>query len=541
MSNLRAEIREKIAKAVGIEASALEEPEEEGYGDFAFPCFTLAKAEKKNPKEVAESIAKKVKIEGVSAKALGPFLNFYIDWPTFGQKLLAEIGEDYGRGKGRGKALVEHTSINPNASPHMGRARNAIIGDSIVRMLKFLGYDVETHYFVNDMGKQIALLVWGCLDQDFDFSKLLSIYVEANEKMENDPAVEKEILEMLAKFEAGDRTVRNRFKDVVGTCIEGQKKILEELNVHYDHFDYESKLLSKTEEVLQGLEKTGKLITDEQGRKVLPYKDTFFVIARGDGTSLYGLRDIAYTIEKANKAKGMNILVLGEDQKLYFEQLSYAMKLLGIEPPKVVHYSFVLLPSGKMSTRKGEVVLLDDFLHEAFEKAKEEVKNRYSDLGEKEIEKRAKAIAVAAVRYNMVKVGPDKNVIFSLEDALRFEGDTGPYIQYTHARACSILEKAGKIPKKSLKAFGDVRELEVLKKLSRFPAVVEKASADLKPHIVAVYLHELADLFNEFYQNVNVLKAEEGERAARLRLVEATKNVIKNGLEILGIDAPEKM
>jgi arginyl-tRNA synthetase len=141
----------------------------------------------------------------------------------------------------------------------------------------------------------------------------------------------------------------------------------------------------------------------------------------------------------------------------------------------------------------------------------------------------------------MVKVGPDKNVIFSLEDALRFEGDTGPYIQYTHARACSILEKAGKIPKKSLKAFGDVRELEVLKKLSRFPAVVEKASADLKPHIVAVYLHELADLFNEFYQNVNVLKAEESERTARLRLVEATKNVIKNGLEILGIDAPEKM
>ncbi|MFQ6009780.1 MAG: arginine--tRNA ligase [Candidatus Aenigmatarchaeota archaeon] len=542
MSNPWFELKSKIAKEIRTDISKIEEPTQKGFGDFAYQCFEAAKGLKEKPNETAERIAKAVKLKGVKAKAIGPYVNFYIDWNVFGQKLLEGIDINYGRGEKKKKALIEHTSINPNASPHVGRARNAIIGDSIVRILKFLGYDTEVHYWVNDMGKQIALLVWGCRLRKFRFSDLLKIYVWANKKMEKDPKVEREVFNLLSDFEKGDKKVRKRFKEVVDICVKGQKEILKDLNVHYDYFDYGSEVFGKTGKILEKLEATGKLVTDEHGRKVLPYKDTFFVLARGDGTSLYGLRDIAYTLDKLKKAKDMNIIVLGEDQKLYFEQLSHALGLLGYKPPRVVHYSFVLLPTGKMSTRKGEVVLLEDFLFEAYGKALEEVKRRYPELRPKEMNKRAKAIAAAAVRYTIVKVSPDKNVVFKLDDALRFEGDTGPYLQYTHARAGSILKKAKKVPKKfDARLLEDKREMEVMKKLSQFPGILEKSVAELKPHLLAVYLHELADLFNEFYQNVNVLRAETKLRNARLQLVKTTKTVLKNGLGLLGIEAPEKM
>ena len=393
MPNPWTELKTKIAKQIKTDVSKIEEPTQKGHGDFAYPCFELAKKLKEKPNETAERTAGKVKLKEVKAKAIGPYVNFYIDWSMFSQKLLEGISSSYGKGKTGKKALIEHTSINPNASPHVGRARNAIIGDSIVRILEFLGHDVQTHYYVNDMGKQIALLAWaGKGMKKFRFSELLELYVSANKKMEKDSKVEKQVLGLIADFEKGDRKVRKKFKDIVDTCIKGQKEILKELNISYDYFDYESSMLGKTRKLLEKLEATGKVTTDEHGRKALPYKDTFLVLARGDGTGLYGLRDIAYTIDKLNKAKDMNILILGEDQKLYFEQLSYALQLLGHKAPRVVHYSFVLLPTGKMSTRKGEVVLLEDFMSMAYGKAMEEVKKRYPKLRPKEMNSRAKSL-----------------------------------------------------------------------------------------------------------------------------------------------------
>ncbi len=545
-------LKREIARVLEVDIKEIEEPEK--YGDFAYACFSLSKKLKKDPKEVAKELSKKLKVKFIEKiGAIGPYLNFYVDWKEFGQELLKNINEKYGGFLVKGKkALIEHTSINPNASPHVGRARNAIIGDSLARLIKFLGYETEVHYLVNDVGKQIAILVYGAMSKNIEklkFEELLEIYVKMSKKVEENPEHEKKVFELLSKFEKGDKETMNLFKKIVSLCVDGQKRILAELGIKYDYFDYESEYIinKRTEEVLKMLEKTGRLFTDDNGRKVLdlkgfdiPMESPAFVLLRSDGTSLYELRDIAYTIDKIKKAKDLNIVVLGEDHKLYFKQLSATLKILGYETPRVVHYSFVLLPTGKMSTRKGELVLLEDFIKEAYEKAMKEIEKRYPELPKNEKETRAKKVAVGAVRYSIIKVSPEKNVMFNWEEVLRFDGNTGPYLQYTYARANSILKKA-KVRDFEAKYLESEIEKEILKLLSKYPEVLDRTLNDLKPNYVANYLYELSNSFNKFYQSLPVLKSEEKIRNARLKLVESVKFVLESGLNILGIPILEEM
>lgn len=543
-------------KKAGIKEPALEAPPENVDADLAMPCFMLAKEMKKAPAVIAKELAGKMPSKALigNVEAFGPYVNFSINWDVFAPALLGEISENYAKKPAKKKALVEHTSINPNASPHVGRSRNAILGDSIVRVLKYSGFAVETHYFVNDIGRQIAMLVIGCKGKkatELAFNDMLKIYRDINAELEANEDIKKEISALLNKLEAGDKKTIARFHEIVEICAKGQVGILSKLNINYDVFDYESQYVTgkKLPGVLKALEKTGYVITDEDNRRVLHLKDSnlpegnkHMVVERSDGTSMYALRDIAYTIDKIKRAKDANIVVLGEDHKLYFQQLAEVMRLLGYAPPKVVHYSFILLPSGKMSTRKGEVVLLEDLLNEATEAALAEIKTRYPDLPKKEGVLRAKKIAVAAVRYGIIKVSPEKNIVFSLKDALRFEGDTGPYLQYTTARANSMLKKGKAVKKFDAALLKETEELAVMKKLALFPEVVDASASTLQPHLVAVYLHELADAFNTMYEKVPVLKAEtEGLKNARLALVRATRRVLASGLSLLGIEALEEM
>jgi len=387
-----------LKKEANVENIELEVPPTQEMGDYAFPCFMLAKELKKSPNEIALELSKRFKPDNLisEAKAIGPYLNFFVNKIKIAQEIIKEVlrqkdkyGSNYaGRGK---KILVEHTSINPNASPHVGRARNALIGDSIVRILRFQGYKIEVHYFVNDVGKQIAMLVLGAEGKkNIDFKDLLSIYIEINKKIEENPELEKKALELLNKLEKGDKAIKNNFEKIVNTCVKGQIKILSELGIKYDFFDYESKYLwgKKTDETLKRLERTGKLFIDGFNRWVMDQKGyelgmkvPVLVLTRGDGTSLYPLRDIAYNLDKLKKCD--NIVILGEDQKLYQEQMATVLKELELKPPRVVHYSFVLLQEGKMSTRKGNVVLLEDFMKEAVGKASEELKKDTKKLTKK--------------------------------------------------------------------------------------------------------------------------------------------------------------
>jgi len=541
----------KEAKAENVE---LETPPNPEMGDFAFPCFSLSKIYKKNPAEIAQELAKKLKkdkfIEEI--KATGPYINFFISKKTLAEETIKKVlkeKEKYGSssiGKKK-KIILEHTSINPNASPHVGRARNALIGDSLARLLRFQDYNVEVHYFVNNIGKQIAMLVLGARGKkNVDFGSLLKIYQDISRKVEEDEEKEKEVLAVLRQLEGGDKKVIKEFDRVVDIAVKGQVRLLSGLGIKYDAFDYESSYLwgRKTEEALELLKKTGKFYFDADNRVILDQKGfglgmkmPVLVLTRSDGTSLYSLRDIAYALDMEKKRE--NIVVLGEDHKLYSEQINAALLMLERKPRKAVHYSFVLLEDGKMSTRRGNLVLLEDFMHEASNKAGEELKKRYGKIDRKS----AETIGYGALKYSILRVSPEKNVTFSWDQALSFEGETAPYIQYAYARICSIMRKG----KKSVNKNADIslldkkEEIELIKKIALFPDAAEKAAKELRPNIIAAYSYELAKLFSEFYHAHNILKEEKKTRDARLLLAHCVRQSIKNSLSLLGISVLEKM
>ncbi len=544
-------IADLLAKPTGLKKEELlnliEIPPSPDLGDYAFPCFILASKLKKNPAEIAKDLAGKIKktkeIEKIEAK--GSYLNFFINKKILAEQII-KINESYGRGREKEKILLEHASINPNASPHVGRARNSIIGDSIKRLLEFSGNKVETHYYVNDVSKQVAILALNFKEGD-KFEDLLKKYIEISRKMKKNKKLEAKAFELLHKFEHRDKKTEALFKKIVDTAVIGQKKIFLSLGINFDYFDYESRYLDSSREILKELEKTGRLFKDREGRLVLNQggtcletrmKSSVLVLTRSDGTGLYPLRDLAYTIEKCKR--GRNIIVLGEDQKLYFEQLKQALILMKKSYPEVVHYSFVLIKdeekTKKMSTRSGELVLLEEFISEAVKKAEEEIKKRQTK-GD------AEKIGTAAIKYAMLRNENNKNIIFDWEQALNFEGDSGPYLQYSYARASSILRKIkkgkkanqGKIKIPSLKE----SEIKLVKAISEFPKIVEDASKNLNPSLIASYSFKLAQTFSEFYQNCRVIGSR--EENFRLALVQAFRIVIKSALNLLGIEIMEEM
>lgn len=538
------EIIKQLVKQTNLKASeiekVLERPPSLEMGDYAFPCFILSKKLKKNPNQIAEDIAAKLginkDIEKIEVK--GAYVNFYINKKKLAEHVI-NINNSYGKQKQGEKILLEHTSVNPNASPHVGRTRNSIIGDSIYRILSFLGNKVERHYYVNDVSKQIAMLALVFKPSD-KFDDLLNKYVEINKKIEDNPKLEEQVFELLHKFEHKDKKTTALFKKIVDTAVKGQKKLFSDIGIDFDYFDYESTYMEESKHIVKELEKTGKVFIDEFGRKILDQKLTglitkmkspVLVLTRNDGTGLYIIRDLAYTIEKCKK--GRNIIVLGEDQKLYFEQLAEALKLINKPVPEVVHYSFVLLKGiGKMATRRGEVVLLEEFLNHALKKAEQGIKKRKTKGDPKKV-------AIAAVKYSMLKNDNNKNITFDLENSLNFEGNTGPYLQYSYARASSILKKAGKKNDKVKIGKLTGQEIALLSEINKFPEIVDTAGKSMNPSLIANYSYELAKTFNEFYHKCKVVGDE--NESFRLRLVDSFRTCLKNSLYLLGIDVMEEM
>lgn len=549
---------EKLLKLETGEDLILAIPPNSEMGDFALACFSLTKKLSKPPVEIAKDIVKKFEKPSFIKKieVQGAYLNFFLNKEKFADKAIKKIlsEKEYGcsfSGKNK-NALIEHTSINPNASPHVGRARNAIIGDCLARLLKFEKYKTEVHYFVNDIGKQIAMLVLACMRKSKvpTFDGLLKYYVGINEELKLDPKIEEEVFVLLNLLEKGDEKIRKKFREVVEVCIKGQSKILADLGINYDVFDYESDYLfnQQTSEILIALNHSGKLYKDEENCHLLnlegfniPLKSPVLVLTRNDGTSLYPLRDLAYTKYKMSEGSDKNIVVLGEDQKVYMQQIIAGMKIMNLSSPQSIHYSFVLIKDvGKMSTRKGQVVLLEQFMEEASKKASKEIQKRRSDFSDSEIEKLSKIVGYGAVKFSFLKVSNDKNITFDWESALSFEGDTGPYCQYTHARICSILAKE---PASSgdYTVLIEPQEFALIKLLLNFPEIVKNSLDNLQPHLITNYLIELCRSFNEFYHSCPVLQANNDVKPARLVLIDCVRKVLSTGLYLIGVEAPEKM
>ncbi|MCD6308140.1 MAG: arginine--tRNA ligase, partial [Candidatus Latescibacteria bacterium] len=496
---------------------------------------------------------------------VGPYLNFKLDRAAFATALIGEAvgdGDSYGSdGSGRGRrVLLEHTSINPNASPHIGRARNGLIGDAIARLFRFQGYDVDVHYYVNDMGKQIGLLalqVEGREEPGFD--DILEEYVAANARASADPSFEAKGLDLLRKMEDGDPDVKATFTRLVDICLGGQLAVLGRLGLSYNTFDRESSFLHdrRMAGVMRTLEEKGALFTDGEGRKVLDLaplgygreEGRYVVMMRANGSSMYMYRDIAYTLEKIERASGANIIVLGEDHKMYFEQLSTIIRAVGKVPPEAVHYAYILLREGKMSTRQGTVVLLSDFLDEVTTRALERVEEQWPGLPADERAEIARIIGIGAVRFTILSVKPNRNVIFDWDTALSFTGDSGPYVQYSCTRIASILRKsAGTESADDIEQpagpyeFAHDAEWNLVVRLARVEMDVAAALDSYNPAVVANTALDIARRFSVFYTACPVLAAEsDAARRSRIALCMAVRRTLMNLLGLLGIEAPERM
>lgn len=518
-------------------------------GDVALPCFRYSRALHQSPAAIAEGLAEGLSDPNIAKiESVGGFLNFTFDPAFLASTIMANLKttpEQFAATSGMaGKTvLIEHTSINPNASPHIGRARNALIADSLVRVFRFLGWRTDTHYFVNDVGKQIAMLVYATREREnVTFDDLLQIYIDINERAKTEPEIEREVFATLNRFENGDAATIAEFNKIVSTCIKGQTAIFNELDIKWDHFDYESRYIHEhiTDKILTELKKSPKLFEDENGRLVLDQRgeeigidEPMLVVTRQDKTSLYALRDICYSIDKARAGTDRNILVLGEDQKVYFQQISAAMRLLGEKPAEVVHYSFVLLPDGKMSTRQGNVVLLADFMKEITQKSNDIILEK---RGASDLEK-AKVVGYGALKYSILRSSPEKNVLFDWENALNFNGDSSLYAQYNYARIQSILGKADvDYSTADFATLTHPSEINLIKQLYNFEATVYATYRNLNPSLLTNYLFSVTSKFSQFYSTQNILNADdEATKRARLYLIDKTAEVIKNTLYLLGI------
>ncbi|GAB7016889.1 arginine--tRNA ligase [Methanogenium cariaci] len=517
-------------------------------------AFALAKTEKKSPVviagEITAAITDTLAAAGITVSTTGPYINF-IFGPAYVAGVVKVAGEPgYGRlAAVPGRVCIEHTSANPNGPLHVGHIRNSVIGDTLSRVFRKAGYDIDVQYYLNDMGRQIAIVSWGFDYLDIpqnegekDDHYVARVYVAANRALTADPAIKEEIDRRMGLIEQGDTEIVEKFRRAVSLCAEGIKVTLNRLNTPHDRFVWESGFVQDGSmvEILDRVEALPESSHDD----ILAVDLTAFgfekeyVLRRSDGTSVYAARDLAYHVWKGEHFDRL-INVLGADHKLIGAQLQATMELLGEKVPEIVFFEFVSLPEGSMSTRAGKFISADELIDEVTKKAFEEVTTRRPELPEEERRAIAASVAIGAVRYDIVRVSQEKSTVFDWRQALDFERQSAPYIQYSHARACSILAKAGEFT--PAYEFTTASEIALAKHIGLFPVVLQTVVEELRPHHLAIYARDLADLFNTFYHTDPVLKAEAGVRDARLTLVRAAQNTLSEVLETLGIDAIRSM
>jgi arginyl-tRNA synthetase len=542
-------------------------------GDFAFPCFQLTGFYEAPPNNVAFRLFPFIQVEDDLEMPIlaGPYINFSIKPERLVEETLRSIGslgDDFGALEPKGvRVVLEHTSANPNGPLHVGRARNPIIGDTLARVMRLAGYDVITQYYLNDMGRQVVLLYWGYTHRGPEDGVvegrakedhvLIKDYQRANTLAEEEGAVDAEVRAIMSRLESGDKETVDKVREPALLGLKGIMESLQRLGISHDLVVSESQFVldGSVAGIVERLS-ASEFTVEEDGALALELesfgvqgRSTKFVFQRADRTSLYATRDLAYHEWKFGEGN-LLINILGEDHKLEVRYLDLALNIMG-SPVKIepVFYAFVSLPEGKMSTREGRGVSLDDLMDEALARARVDTKNRRPELDQTEVERIAEAVGLGAVRYNILRVQPEKSMVFRWEEALNFEGASAPFVQYSHTRACSILKKAeaegsGLDQDQDLlsaaKVLNHEAELNLVKMIARFPRVVSECAEERKVHTLATYAERLASIFNIFYRDVPVLQA--GDlRQPRLLLVDAARQTLANSLRVLGIAAPEQM
>ncbi|MGM9849306.1 MAG: arginine--tRNA ligase [Bacilli bacterium] len=551
-------IIKKILEVINVKEDKIkiEIPPKDDMGDYSIQCANLRNEEYSNPIEIANMIKDNFNDKDNNfsdIKVMGPYVNFYLNYDNFSSKIIndIELNNNYGSlNQGNNESLlIEHTSINPNAEPHIGRCRNSLIGDFMSNLYEFTGYKVERHYFINDIGKKIALLVIGIENyglKDDSFSSILDTYVKISNAAKEDENIDQKAFNYLKEVENGNSEMIGRFKKITDKCVEGQLKIFNKLNIHFDVFTHESDYVynNHLEDILNRLDKTGRLHEDELGRLYvdlsgydIPTKEPVLVLTRSNKTSLYPMRDIAYTIHKIDLNSNNNFIVLGEDQEVYMKQISAVLDILGYKAPKLICYSYVLLDGDKMSTSAGTVVLVTDFMKAVRETLIKEFEARNSEISEEKLN----ILANACIKFTMLNVSKNKIVNFNLENATSFTGESGMYILYSLVRMNSIL-KNNNIELVDEIRFNNNIEHKIIKELSVFPEVIDSLLKSNEPAHLTKYIFNVAGLFSKLYEQVNISNENDVVlKSSRIRLLQSILKVLTDALKILGIETIEKI
>ena len=577
---------EQLLSEKGVEKatweSMLQPSREASQGDLTLPCFPFASVLKMAPKAIADALAESFPTLDalLSVSSVNGYLNFRAHPEWLADAILSNqiyVGnalENSGRTGER--VLLEHTSANPNGPFHVGRARNAILGDTLVRLHRLHGDDVRAEYYVDDMGKQVGVLAWALenLSQE-DVENLLSDreppserwadkadhqrvrWYQAAQLLRNDAddarkaEIEREIGELVHASEHGDVGVLESFESAYTPVLDGMLTTLSRLGISFDTFTKESTFVvngtvAELMKTLDNLEIAGTADNGagylDLGQRGLKGKTEFFY-RRGDGSSLYATRDVAYHMWKWGESNRL-VNVLGEDHKLQAKQVGMTLEELGQHRPNVLFYSFIKLPEGKMSTRRGNVVFMDDLLEEAHAQASAVVRELRPEYDDEKVGRIAEAVGAAAVRFNIIKVSPEKGFTFRWEEALAFEAGSAPFIMYAHTRACSIARRVVGLSESSLDrpSVENMPEglVELLRLMSTHNDVIERSVREQKAHLFALHMLELANAYNGFYRDCPVVQNGQVDSFA-FSVSEMARELMRSGLEGLGITPIEEM
>lgn len=568
MKNFKQIIAKQISKTIEINAKELEgyieTPKDSKNGDYAFPCFRLAKELRKAPPAIANEIKEKIEpVEEIEkVEVAGGYLNFFINKSTLAEEVLGEISktEQYGKSiVGEGKNIVIDYSAPNIAKPfHIGHLRSTVIGGALYNIYKYLGYNVTGVNHLGDYGTQFGKLIegykmWG---EEYDIEKdpineLTKIYIRINEACKNDEQILENCRNNFKKLEDGDSYCVEIWKKFRELSLQEFQKVYDLLGSKFDSWNGESFYSDKMPEVIDLLQKTGKLV-ESQGAKIIDLEDkginTPCIIEKSNGSTTYATRDLAAILYRARTYDFDKALyVTSYEQVLHFKQVFEVAKLLGLDEKYTnglehVSFGMVLLPEGKMSTREGNIIKLEELLNEAISRAKEIIEQKNPDLENKE--EVAKKVGIGAVIFNDMSASRIKDEVFDWNTILNFQGETGPYIQYTYVRTKSVLEKAGDLPKienVKIDNLSDEYSMAILKLIYNFEDILIQVTDKNEPSMLARYLIELAKAYSSFYNENKIIVDDKDVQDARVYLTYAVSQVLKQGANLLGIQMPEKM
>jgi arginyl-tRNA synthetase len=567
LEEVKKDISEAVAKAIKRApheiAALLEVPKDKNLGDFALPCFKLKTELSPDPIAIAKDIYLKLQKPRAIEKIqlAGPYVNFFVDKNYLASKTIFEIlelKENFGSGSKKSERVMIEGFGQPNTHKafHIGHFRNVCLSDALARILRFYGYDVLTANYFGDIGMHVAKWLWfylkfykGKLPKSPTSEWFGKIYTEANKFYEKHEESHQEVSNILNKIEFGkDAHLKALWKSTRDSSLKTFSEVYKKIGVKTDVIFYESKLSKIGKSLTKKLVKEGVAKLD-QGAIIVDLKKYglgVLVLLKSDGGALYSTRDLALAFQKFTKYKiDKSIYVVAAEQSHYFKQLFKTLELAGFKQAKNCHhvpYGLVLLHGKKMASRAGEVVAFEQLFETAKKRAVQEILKRNKSLNKKIVDSISEKIALAALKFAMLKQSSDKTIDFDLNSMLSFEGETGPYLLYSLVRARNILKKARiKIKKNFAPKFEQSYEIDLVKKLCEFREIVSKAAVQYAPHIIANYAYDLAKRFSEFYENCPVIKEKGDILQTRIALVQAFFYVLRTALNLLGIEEITKM